>query len=146
MVLVRWRGWVLALLLVSGLMLSGCGRRATPTPTATPSAPAATGTPVNYADLLNTVFPPGDGRQLVLDDCLNCHGLGVIVLSGSQKDAAAWAAHRAYHEKGMVVWLTTEEKDRLWGYLVRTFGPGKPVPQLPSQIELFYRAEFDQPT
>jgi len=138
--------WVLALLLVSGVLVLSCGRKATPTPTPTMASPAPTGTPISTADLLNRVFPPGDGRELVIENCLNCHGLGAIVLKGSQKDATAWAAHRAYHERSMVVWLTAAEKDRLWGYLVRTFGPGKPAPELPSQIELFYRAEFDQPT
>jgi len=133
--------WVLALLLVSGVLVLSCGRKATPTPTM--ASPAPTGTPISTADLLNRVFPPGDGRELVIENCLNCHGLGAIVLKGSQKDATAWAAHRAYHERSMVVWLTAAEKDRLWGYLVRTFGPGKLAPELPSQIELFYRAEFD---
>ena len=140
----RRRVRVLALLLVSGVLVLSCGRAATPTPTLAPPTPS--GTPISTAELLSRAFPPGEGRELVLENCLNCHGLGVIVLSGSQKDAAAWAAHRAYHERGMVVWLTPAEKDRVWGYLVRTFGPGKPAPELPSQIELFYRTEFDQPT
>ena len=142
----RWL-WFLALVLGSAVLVVSCAPAATPTPAppaVVPIAPAPAGTVFNYAELLTAAFPPGPGRDLVVSTCLNCHGVGVIVMSGSQKDAAAWAFHRSYHQVAMVPWLTQAERDQVWGYLANTFGPTKPAPVLPASVALFFYSWADQ--
>jgi hypothetical protein len=92
------------------------------------AAPASSGKPkVNMDEL----FPPGPGRQLVLDSCMNCHSMAPIVVS--QKSKAEWNQLAIVH-RDKVSRLSDEDFDQLMGYLIATFNPSHPVPQLPEEL------------
>lgn len=127
---------ILVVVLVSGGLLAGCVAPAatpagTPTPP-TPFQPGATPFALTEAQLLSLALPgTGPGRDLVINNCLDCHGVSYIVLLGQYFDAADWQAHRVQHMQGMTPWLSKADGDLLWGYLSANIGPGHPVPNLP---------------
>ena len=100
----------------------------------TPAAAAGTNDPGGNAPIkvdLDKLFPPGPGRHLVLQNCTNCHSIAPIVLS--EHDANGWQTHRLNHEN-RVAGLTPEEKDLVWAYLIKSFPPGRPLPELPPEM------------
>ena len=80
---------------------------------------------------INALFPPGPGRDLVLNNCTNCHSIAPIVLS--QFDEGGWRNHRVQHSPRVPA-LSEADKDLLWSYLVKTFPPGRQLPQLPPEM------------
>ncbi len=114
-----------------------------PAPAATPGGSAATAAPAAVAAPnkpggsapikvdLDKLFPAGPGRDLVLQNCTNCHSIAPIVLS--QHDANGWQTHRLNHEN-RVAGLTREEKDLVWTYLIQSFPPGRQLPELPAEM------------
>jgi hypothetical protein len=80
---------------------------------------------------MNTLFPPGPGRELVLSNCTNCHTIGKILLS--QFDENGWRTHRLQHSP-RVSGLSEADKDTLWAYLIKTFPSGREIPQLPPEL------------
>ena len=113
-----------ALLVASALTLAaGCGgsvpsgAQPSKTPTATGSEP----TRVN----LDEIFPPGPGRDLVLDNCQSCHVWVPIVIL--QMDEAAWRRNSLEH-RGRVEALNDEEFKVLYDYLSSTFTPDRARP------------------
>ncbi len=80
---------------------------------------------------VDELFPPGPGRQLVLDNCMNCHSMAPIVVS--QKSKAEWNQLAIVH-RDKVSRLSDEDFDQLMGYLIATFNPSHPVPQLPEEL------------
>ncbi len=90
--------------------------------TATP-APATQPPPASWAD----VFPPGPGKQLVLQRCGTCHGFDRIVLG--QKPAARWDASKASH-KDKVPGMSDADLSMLYDYLAQNFGPDRPEPNI----------------
>lgn len=114
-----------------------------PKPTAT-AQPSATAAPTQAAKAttapsggskpkvnMDELFPPGPGRQLVLDSCMNCHSMAPIVVS--QKSKAEWNQLAIVH-RDKVSRLSDEDFDQLMGYLIATFNPSHPVPQLPEEL------------
>jgi mono/diheme cytochrome c family protein len=77
---------------------------------------------------LDEIFPPGEGRDLVLVNCLTCHGLVRIVWG--QRDAARWGPVKNRHRERLIG-LSDEEFNTLFAYLVENFNATKPVPDLP---------------
>ncbi len=145
---------VLAVAIVVGLLVAACSRGAktpTPTPTRTPTpiasptpgtTPTPTGTPTPTASPtptptglfvdLNKIFPPGPGRELVLRYCLNCHSV-VFVIPGSDKGRDAWMNHKLTHATYIRA-ASPAELDLMYEYLSNTFGPDKPIPELPDWV------------
>ena len=80
---------------------------------------------------LDEIFPPGDGRDLVLNNCQNCHTFVPIVVL--QMDADAWTRNSIDHRE-RVTSLTDEEFKTLYTYLRANFHPGRPVPTLPKAL------------
>ena len=80
---------------------------------------------------LDEIFPPGPGRNLVLDNCQSCHMWGPIVIL--RMDEAAWRRNSLEH-RDRVEALSDEEFTLLYKYLSSTFTPDRPVPTLPPEL------------
>ena len=130
---------VLSILIASLVVACSGQTQASPATPATAggSAPAAAAAPNSSGGNapikvdLDKLFPPGPGRDLVLQNCTNCHSIAPIVLS--EHDANGWQTHRLNHEN-RVAGLTPEEKDLVWAYLIKSFPPGRPLPELPPEM------------
>jgi hypothetical protein len=104
-----------------------------PTPTPSPVvAQPITPTPgsggprrLNLEEILP---PPAEMRELVVMNCLGCHGLGEIVLG--QKPATHWEWVRLTHME-IVRGLGMEQFNEVFKYLVENFNETKPEPELP---------------
>jgi mono/diheme cytochrome c family protein len=80
---------------------------------------------------LDHIFPAGSGRDLVLENCQNCHTFVPIVVLQMDKDA--WYRSSLDH-RARVTTLTEEQFTTLYAYLQANFGPEHPVPQLPKEL------------
>ena len=80
---------------------------------------------------MDEIFPQGPGRDLVLNNCQNCHTFVPIVVLQMEKEA--WARNSIDH-RDRVTTLTDEEFKTLYEYLVANFHPGRPVPKLPKEL------------
>lgn len=82
----------------------------------TAGQPVAQAAPVKSAA---TVLPDGEGRELVMRSCTQCHGVESI--TGARKDRAGWQTC----VKDMVrlgAKLRADEADKVVAYLVKNFG------------------------
>ena len=80
---------------------------------------------------LDEIFPRGAGRELVLDNCQNCHTFVPIVVLQMEKDA--WQRSSVDH-RDRVTNLSDEEFKTVYEYLIANFGPHRPVPTLPKEF------------
>jgi hypothetical protein len=128
--------WVLA---VSVLLLPACGGD-TPAQDAsttgsvsssTTEAPAPATTTADGRLDMNAIFPPGPGRELLLNNCQNCHTFVPIVVL--QMNQEAWQRNSLDHRE-RVTTLTDEEFKILYEYLAANFNPDRPVPELPKEL------------
>jgi len=84
---------------------------------------------------LTRLFPPGPGRDLVVNKCGNCHSLAPVVINVVGMDyTALWANMFEVHLTGYVtaygVVATEPEMELIFQYLLNTF-VGMPVPDVP---------------
>src|SRR5436190_639220 len=112
----------------------GAGQGSTSGQTAAPAASGggkttagASASKVNMEE----IFPQGAGRDLVLNNCQNCHTFVPIVVL--QMDEDAWTRNGIDHRE-RVTSLTDEEFKTLYTYLRANFHPGRPVPKLPKAL------------
>ncbi|MGE0703570.1 MAG: hypothetical protein AB7P22_06480 [Vicinamibacterales bacterium] len=94
------------------------------------TAPVSTAASDGRLDM-DAIFPPGPGRDLVLNNCQNCHTFVPIVVL--QMDKAAWQRNSIDHRE-RVTTLTDEEFKTLYEYLTANFNPDRPVPELPQDL------------
>jgi hypothetical protein len=80
---------------------------------------------------MEEIFPPGPGRDLVLNNCQNCHTFVPIVVLQMEKDA--WQRNSLDHRE-RVTTLSDAEFKMLYEYLTASFHPGRPVPKLPKEL------------
>ena len=130
---------VLIPLIVIGLLVAACGRKATPqptaqpTPTATPAQvpiPGPDPTPPPGARVAS-YFPEGAGRDLVLEWCGTCHNLALILTT--RKPADGWATYMQ-NRRADIAFLGDAEVKTVLDYLIANFTPDKPIPQLPPEL------------
>jgi hypothetical protein len=128
------RRWLWGLLLIWAGVCAACSAQVAPplgsNAAPAPIAAAAQGGGVEKVNM-DEVFPPDDGRDLVLENCVNCHTIVPIALARKIPDE--WISHRTQHRQ-RVSGLSEADADRLWGYLTRNFYPGRPIPQLPEDL------------
>jgi mono/diheme cytochrome c family protein len=111
------------------LVLAGCGGSAP----AAESSGSSTETVTVGADGqmrvdLDAIFPAGQGRDLLLNNCQSCHTwVPVVVLQMNEEEWNRWAVEH----RGRVGALTDDEFSTLHAYLIRNFNPSTPVPELP---------------
>ena len=127
------RMWRRAALFVSGcLVVVACGggsspSQESPAPAASSSdgaasAPAATA-PV--AASVGDLFPPGEGRESVLNNCTACHAVACSAIG--QRTQARWDGLRETHA-GRV---PDEDLNAAFTYLKTNFDDSKPEPKVP---------------
>ena len=122
-----------ALAVANGLLiLAACSRPAPPPQPAQPAkatiAPADTqSAKVN----INEIFPPGRGRDLLLNNCTSCHTFVPIVVLQMSKEA--WERNSRDH-RGRVAALSDADFKTLYQYLIANFNPARPVPKLPREL------------
>ena len=80
---------------------------------------------------MNAIFPPGPGRDLVLNNCQNCHTFVPIVIL--QMEEAAWTRNSVDHRE-RVTGLSDADFATLYDYLKVNFNPRRPVPALPQEL------------
>lgn len=107
------------------------------------TAPASTAGPAQRAEARTTedtesvkvnideIFPDGQGRDLVLNNCTSCHTFVPIVVL--QMDQEAWAGNRLIHRERVSA-LSDAEFETVYQYLVANFNPDRPVPKLPKAL------------
>ena len=93
------------------------------------ATPAASSGPVKVD--LDAIFPPGPGRDLVLNNCQTCHPWVPIVIL--QMDKNSWRRNSLEH-RDRVEALSDEDFKVLYDYLSSTFTPDRPVPTLPEGL------------
>ncbi len=101
------------------------------TPTSTPAPPTVAATLVSNTQLkldLDAIFPPGNGRDLVLNNCTVCHTFLRFVVGQRTKDQ--WEYVRR-DMRGKVSQLSDQDVDTLFAYLEANFNETQPVPSLP---------------
>ena len=119
----------LVLLAVSAAACSGSGSSDGPGGKALPPQPDAKTVAAKVN--IDEIFPPGDGRDLVLNNCQNCHTFVPIVVL--QMEEAAWTRNSIDHRE-RVTQLSDEDFKTLYAYLKANFHPGRPVPTLPKEL------------
>ena len=80
---------------------------------------------------IDEIFPPGEGRDLVLNNCQNCHTFVPIVVL--QMEEAAWTRNSLDHRE-RVTQVSDDDFKTLYAYLKANFHPGRPVPTLPKEL------------
>jgi mono/diheme cytochrome c family protein len=79
---------------------------------------------------MEEIFPPGAGRDLVLNNCQNCHTFVPIVVL--QMEEEAWTRSSLDHRQRVNV--SDEEFKTIYSYLKANFNPNRPVPKLPKEL------------
>jgi hypothetical protein len=115
--------WPLVLSLV---MLLGCGEAsdASSTEVAGSVSPAST-----QPETLGDLFPEGEARDLVLNNCSSCHAVACSVIG--QRTAARWNGLKEGHSDRMPS-LAEGELDRMFAYLQGHFNDTQPEPSVPA--------------
>ena len=80
---------------------------------------------------MDAIFPAGPGRDLLLNNCQNCHVWVPIVIL--QMDEDAWYRNSLEH-RDRVGSLPDADFETLYEYLATNFTPDTPVPQLPAAL------------
>jgi hypothetical protein len=99
--------------------------------TATAIASPGAGDGASSGGSLDAVIPPGEGRELLFNNCTACHSV-VCSLIG-QRTAGNWGTVRAGHSD-RVPGLSEADQDILYAYLIENFGDQKPEPDLPPEL------------
>lgn len=114
------------LVVIAARALPGCSRGPAASAKATPE-PGGQSAKVN----IDQIFPPGRGRDLVLNNCTSCHTFVPIVIL--QMTREAWERNSRDH-RSRVTALSDADFKILYEYLIANFNPGRPVPKLPKQL------------
>ena len=127
------RYWPLAAVVVSGWLLAACGSSgnssADPARTATSNGgqAGASAKPFSLADL----FPPGPGRDLVLDTCGSCHAVACSALG--QRTAERWEGVKEGH-KDKLTGHGSAQVNAMFSYLKANFNDSRPEPKIPAEF------------
>lgn len=99
---------------------------------------AACGTPASSPESsgsarvnIDEIFPPGPGRDLVLNNCTSCHTFVPIVILQMTKEA--WERNGRDHRE-RVTGLSDADFETLYEYVIANFNPDSPVPTLPKEL------------
>jgi hypothetical protein len=80
---------------------------------------------------IDEIFPAGEGRDLVLNNCTSCNTIVPIVVLQMTKDA--WERNSRDHRERVPA-LNDAEFKTLYHYLIANFNPERPVPKLPKAL------------
>jgi hypothetical protein len=110
---------------------TGCKVPASSPQPARPSGAAAAPDARRATVNLDEIFPPGRGRELLLNNCTTCHTFVPIVILQMTKEA--WERNSRDH-RGRVASLSDADFKILYEYLIANFNPNRPVPKLPQEL------------
>jgi hypothetical protein len=110
------------LVVVAVALLGACGTSGKP-PAPTPKAEQ----PFSLAG----VFPPGPGRDLVLDACGSCHPVACSALG--QRTAERWEVVKEGH-KDKLTGRSSADVNAMFAYLKENFNDSKPEPKIPAEM------------
>ncbi len=98
--------------------------------TAVPTKAAAQ--PTGTAKInMDEIFPPGPGREAMLDNCTSCHTfVPMVVLQMSQSQ---WDRNAMDH-RDRVPRMSDGDFKAAYTYLAKNFNPDRPVPKLPKEL------------
>ena len=115
------------LILITGTLTLtiGCGA-----PAPEPESTAAEDSGPIRLDM-DKIFPPGLGRDLVLNNCQTCHVWVPIVTL--RMNETQWARNSSEH-RDRVDLVSDENFELMYEYLTTTFTPDRPVPELPPSL------------
>ena len=80
---------------------------------------------------MDAIFPPGEGREMMLMACTGCHNWVPVVILGLNEDE--WDRNARTH-RDYVSSLTDEDFETVYIYLKENFHPDTPVPELPKAL------------
>jgi hypothetical protein len=130
-------GWALfAAAALAVLTSCGGGTTGDTSQSSTSGAASATGNGKTTAGAgaskvnMEEIFPAGAGRDLVLNNCQNCHTFVPIVVL--QMDEEAWTRSSLDHRQRVNV--SDDEFMKIYTYLKANFNPNRPVPKLPKEL------------
>jgi hypothetical protein len=122
---------ILAVFLIG--FLTACSSKTTSTtspPAKTASTQSGGGGGADKVNL-DDIFPPGRGRELVLNNCTTCHTFVPIVVLQLTKEA--WERNSRIHRE-RVPSMSDADFRTLYDYLEASFNPDRPVPKLPKAL------------
>jgi len=125
-----------ALLWLAGTaLLAGCGQGSTdggvaPATQAVQQQGGGSGGGAYTVDM-DAIFPQGEGRSLVLNNCQNCHTwVPIVILQMNEQEWDRWAREHRQRVEG----LSDDEFGTLLAYVKANFNPDTPVPELPPAL------------
>jgi mono/diheme cytochrome c family protein len=68
---------------------------------------------------------PGTGRDVVMQNCLACHGLEYIVMNGGIQGRAGWEATTRKMIDVMKAPISSEDATQIVAYLAEAYGNGR---------------------
>jgi len=125
-----------AAVLFAALLITGCSGESVPEGNATTqtasvqssapaSVPAAAPAPATIGDL----FPEGEGRVMVLNNCSSCHAVACAAIG--QRTLSRWTAIQSAH-MDRLPGLSEPQMDTLFRYLAASFNDSLPEPNVPA--------------
>lgn len=75
------------------------------------------------------IFPEGEGRALVLNNCAGCHAVACAAIG--QRTPARWEALQESHGEHIPS-MSEEDLDTIFTYLQSNFDDSQPEPQIPA--------------
>lgn len=122
--------WSAAATVLAAMTIIGCGSSgggsAAPAPNAA-ATPAADSAPFN----VGSIFPPGEGRDLVLSTCGSCHP--VVCSARGQRTAERWESIRKSHQDKLTG-QSAANVTTMFTYLKQNFNETKPEPKVPAAL------------
>jgi mono/diheme cytochrome c family protein len=122
------------LLLAAALAAGGCSEGSSAAGAGAGGANTAVATTSSDGQMrvdMDAIFPAGEGRDLLLNNCQSCHTWApIVVLQMTPEEWDRWAVEH----RPRVSNLTEEEFTTLKAYLVENFNPSRPVPELPPAL------------
>ena len=119
--------WMTVSVVLGSALIAGCSAEA-PGLEGEDTAPAAVveepAIPATIADL----FPEGDGKTLVLDNCTSCHAVACSAIG--QRTSARWDNLKEDH-RDKASSLGEEDLETLFAYLKANFSDSQPEPNVP---------------
>ena len=126
--------------LVTGLVLAAsmtaCGggtpaakpESAAPPPASSPAASTTTAGAANEPNNVADLFPPGPGRDAVLNNCSACHNLACSLIG--QRTPERWSELQKSHSDK----VPDTDLGVLFGYLSSHFSNAQPEPKVPAKF------------
>ena len=132
------RGRLLAIAIASGWLLAACGKSTSETGNAAQAAasqpqstPAVSAEKPAGQSSLASIFPPGPGRELVLNTCGSCHSAACA--ARGQRTAERWDSIKKDH-KDKLTGSSSEDLNVMFSYLKANFNDTKPEPQIAAEL------------